>query len=98
MRIDRNEQAIHYTATTFPNNPYGGCELTIRRMECFGMLTKREGPLQGTWFLDILDAEGDILDTLEVNQKGVKYLRRKLRFRREDSTLQDAFDNLAFGA
>ena len=83
MRIDRDENPVHYTATTFPQNPYSGCEVTIRRMECFGYLTRREGSLQGTWFLDVLDADGDILDTLEVNKRGVEYLRRVLRFLRE---------------
>ena len=84
MRIDRNEVAIHYEATTFPGGAYSGCELQIRRMECFSMLTKRDdGPLQGSWFLDVLDEQGDILDTLEVNAKGVKYMRRTLFMGRE---------------
>lgn len=84
MRIGRDEHPVHYTATTFPKNPYSGCEVTIRRMECFGYLKRCDGPLQGEWFLDVLDADGDILDTLEVNRRGVEYLRRVLRFRRED--------------
>lgn len=83
MRIDRDENAVHYTASTFSPNPYSGCELLVRRMECFGYLAKRDGQLQGTWFLDVLDVDGDILDTLEVNKRGVVYLRRMLRFRRE---------------
>ena len=98
MRIDRDESPVHYTATTFPLNPYNGCELLVRRMECFGYLNRREGHLQGRWFLDVLDADGDILDTLEVNQRGVGYLRSVLRFRREDTALQDAFDALAAAA
>lgn len=84
MRIDRQENPIHYEATTFPNDPYAGCELLVRRMECFGMLTKRDGALQGSWFLDVLDEEGDILDTLEVVGNGVKYMRRTLYFKREN--------------
>lgn len=84
MRIDRHENPIHYEATTFPRGPYSGCELLVRRMECFGMLTKRDGSLQGSWFLDVLDEEGDILDTLEVSGNGVKYMRRTLYFKREN--------------
>ena len=95
MRIDRDESPIHYEATTFPADAYKGCELQIRRMECFGMLTKRDGALQGRWFLDVLDADGDILDTLEVNAKGALYMRRTLFARRESTALRDAFDNLA---
>ena len=85
MRIDRHENPIHYEATTFPSGPYAGCELLVRRMECFGMLTKRDGALHGSWFLDVLDEEGDILDTLEVGGNGVKYMRRTLYFKRENS-------------
>ncbi len=96
MRIDRNEDPVHYEATTFPRGPYAGCELQIRRMECFGMLANRDGPLQGSWFLDVLDEQGDILETLEViGQRAVKYMRRTLHMRREDTALLDAFDNLA---
>lgn len=98
MRIDRDEQPVHYEATTFPGDPYKGCELTIRRMECFQMLTKRDGALQGKWFLDVLDAEGDILDTLEVSPRGVKYMRRVLFMKREDTALRKAFDKLAAAA
>jgi len=98
MRIDRDEDPVHYEATTFPRDPYKGCELVIRRMECFGMLTKRAGPLQGAWFLDVLDVEADILDTLEVNAEGVKYMRRVLFMKREDKALRDAFDKLAAAA
>ena len=98
MRIDRDENPVHYTATTFPQNPYSGCEITVRRMECFGHLTRRDGQLQGKWFLDVLDADGDILDTLEVNQRGVEYMRRVLIFRREDTAMQTAFDDFAAAA
>jgi hypothetical protein len=96
MRIDSNEDPVHYDAITFPRGPYAGCELQIRRMECFGMLAKHDGPLRGKWFLDVLDGQGDILDTLEViNQRGVKYMRRTLSLKREDTALRDAFDKLA---
>lgn len=83
MRIDRNEDPVHYEATTFPKDAYRGCELQIRRMEAFGMLTKPTGNLQGSWFLDVLDEQGDILETLEVNTRGVKYMRRTLFMKRE---------------
>ncbi len=84
MRIDRSENAIHYEATTFPNGPYKGCELTIRRMECFGyVLPSNPDGLEGSRFVDVLDANGDILDTLPVTQTGFEYMRRFLKFRRE---------------
>lgn len=95
MRIDRNENPVHYEGTTFPKDPRAGCELQIRRMEAFGMLTKPTGQLRGSWFLDVLDEQGDIIDTLEVNSAGVKYMRRTLYMKREDTALREAFDKLA---
>lgn len=84
MRIDRNENPIHYTGTTFPQNPHAGCELTIRRMECFGyVLPPEPGNLKGHLFVDILNSDGDILDTLAVTRDGFEYMRRTLRFVRE---------------
>ena len=92
-RDSAERQALGYRALTLEDVAYfaeqytrvcSGCELQIRRMECFSMLTKRDdGPLQGAWFLDVLDEQGDILDTLEVNAKGVKYMRRTLFMGRE---------------
>lgn len=96
MRIDRNEDPVHYEATTFRDDPYAGCALQIRRMEAFGMLIRREvGPLQGSWFLDVLDEQGDILDTLEVNARGVQYMRRTLYMLREETAHRKAMAALA---
>jgi len=64
-------------------------------MECFGMLIVQTGRLEGSRFVDVLDSEGDILDTIGVTQRGFEYMRRVLRFTRESSELQDAFDALA---
>jgi len=86
MLIDGHERPLHYTGTTFPANPYAGCELTIRRMECFGyLLPTAPGSLEGSYFVDVLDSQGDILETLAVTRQGFEYLRRVLRFRRETS-------------
>jgi len=83
MRIDRHEKPIHYTATTFVR-PFEGLEITLRRMEAFGMLVAQTGKqLEGTRFVDILDADEDIIDTIGVTQRGFEYMRRVLRFRRE---------------
>lgn len=83
MRIDRDEVPIHYTATSFVE-PYKGCEMTLRRMEAFGMLEPRSpGQLKGTRFVDVLDEIGDIIDTIGVTRRGFEYLRDKLKFRRE---------------
>lgn len=82
----KNEQAVHFTAVYF-EQPYKGCELTIRRMDAFGMVAEpHDGPLSGERFVDVLDAQGDILTTFEINRKGFEYLRRTLRVTREPAT------------
>lgn len=86
MRIDKNEAPIHYTPTAFEGDSYKGCEITIRRMETFGMITLPEpGPLVGNLFVDVLDEGEDILETYPVTRKGFEYMRRVLRFRKEPS-------------
>lgn len=84
MRIGANDEAVHYEARTFGPSPFGGCELIVRRMECFGLIAKpADGALQGEWFLDVLDAQGDILDTYEVRPGGVAHMRRVLGLKAE---------------
>lgn len=75
--------AVHYSATTFPENPRAGCELTLRRLGGFGYLTGVPGDnLEGLW-VDVLDVQGDILQEWPITRKGMEYLRRTLRFVRE---------------
>ena len=75
------EDALHYTATTFPDGPYAGVEITIRRLEAFGYLREPHPNLS----VDILDAAGDILNEVPISRRGFEYLRRVLRFRREET-------------
>lgn len=75
--------AIHYTATTFPNGPRAGCELYLRRMGCFGHLAGVPGDKLEDLWVDVLDAQGDILQEWPINRKGMEYLRRTFRFVRE---------------
>lgn len=84
----KDERPVHFTAAFF-QDPFAGCELTIRRMDCFGMVTEpHDGSLAGERFVDVLDAQGDILTTFEINRKGFEYLRRKLRTVREPEVAQ----------
>ena len=68
--------AIHYTGTTFPQGAYKGCELFIRRMECFGHIAPERGDLQ----VDVLDKIGVIIQEFPVTRRGFEYMRQKLRF------------------
>ncbi len=74
-----DEVEVHYTATTFPGNPYSGCEITIRRCEAFGHLKSAHPDL----WVDVLDEDGDILQEVPISRRGFEYLRRVLRFQRE---------------
>lgn len=95
LKILKSGDGRHYTAHTFPKGGYEGCELTLRRCEAFGYLVPQPGSLVGDLFIDVLDIEGDILNTIGLTARGWNYLRRVLKFRRESTELAEAFDTLA---
>jgi hypothetical protein len=65
-----------YSAITFPNGPWKGCELYLRRCKAFGYLTD-----DGTGLtIDVLDEAGNILQGFSVTRTGFDYLRQKLKF------------------
>lgn len=74
--------AVHYTATTFPNGPRAGCSQMLRMAEVTGGLGRVGEELQDFW-VDVLDANGDILQEWPANKRCFDYLRRKLRCVRE---------------
>lgn len=82
MNVTKNE-FIYYEATTFPRNPYSGCEMYLRRCAAFGYLERDEGNL----IIDVLNADGDIVQDFPINRKGFEYLRREFKFRREQPSM-----------
>lgn len=66
----------HYTATTFPENPWGGCNLYLRRCRLFGGLSDADTDL----LLDVLNEAEDIIQDYNLTRKGFEYLRKKLGF------------------
>lgn len=74
---------VHYSATTFPQGPRSGCELYLRRMASFGYLAGTPADKPEDLWVDVLDANGDILQEWPINRKGMEYLRRTFRFVRE---------------
>lgn len=78
VRVIKGE-AVHYTATTFPENPKAGCERTLRIANVTGELGRVGEPLGDLW-LDVLDENGDIIQEWPVGPKCFEHLRRKLRF------------------
>lgn len=73
------EELRHFTGTTFPDAPFSGCALMLRRLEAFGMIADKDAD---QW-VDVLAANGDILHEVPVTPKGFSYLRRTLKFERE---------------
>jgi len=69
----------YYEATTFPQNPWGGCELYLRRLAFFGHLREDGSSL----VIDVLDEHGDIIQDFPVTRQGFNLLRRWLRFKVE---------------
>lgn len=65
-----------YSATTFPNDPWKGCELYLRRCKAFGYLKEERGDL----VIDVLDKDGDIIQDFPITRDGFEYLREKLKF------------------
>jgi hypothetical protein len=74
--VSRNE-IRYYDATTFPDGPFAGCSLYLRR--CLGNLIDDGSGLQ----IDVLAQNGDIIQEYPINRQGFSYLRRVLRFRVE---------------
>lgn len=78
VRIVKDELR-NFTGTTFPNDPFQGCGLVLRRLEAFGMIADANAD---QW-IDVLDETGDIIHEVPVTAKGFNYLRRTLKFVRE---------------
>lgn len=72
----------HYTATTFPGDPRGGCERTLRVANVTGDLGRVGDPCGDLW-LDVLDENGDIIQEWPLGRKCFEHLRRRLKFVRE---------------
>lgn len=70
----------YYEATTFPQDPWKGCELYLRRLAFFGHL-REDGKEGQEIVIDVLDANGDIIQDFPVTREGFRLLRRWLRFK-----------------
>lgn len=71
------DELREYEAITFPQNPWQGCEIYLRRCAAFGFLNASEQYA----VIDILNNDGDIIQDFSVNRSGFKFLKSKLKFR-----------------
>jgi hypothetical protein len=72
----------NFEAITFPRNPYAGCELYVRRAAVAGVY---RDDIDSDCLIDVLDAEGDLIETFFASRNAFKYLRTKLACRVEIS-------------
>lgn len=81
IRVDhKNNLYICFDGVTWDKNQHGMCDMWLRRAAVCGELVDGgSGPLG----IDILDKDGDIVQTLTISKRGFEYLRAKLKFRRE---------------
>jgi hypothetical protein len=77
FRILGKDKPRQYTATTFPQNPYQGCERMIRMARAVGWIGGDYKDSYG--LLEVLDAAGDILCDYPVpNAHAFAQLKQKL--------------------
>lgn len=79
INVSKNE-LIYYDAITFPNGPYAGCDVYLRRVALFGLSESRLSDVG----LDVLNKDGDIVQELYITKRGFEYLRRCLKFRKAE--------------
>ena len=72
------DELREYTATTFPADPWAGCNMCLRHLSAFGMVQEGSDLL-----IDVLDENWDIIQDVGVTREGFEYLRRKLKFKVE---------------
>jgi hypothetical protein len=83
VRMDEERNTfLYYEATTFPKNPYTGCEMYLRRCMAFGYLKDDGHGLT----IDVLNEDGDIIQDYPITRDGFEYLRRNFKFKREPSS------------
>lgn len=81
----RGEKDLTLYTPTFFTKRWAGTELTLARMNCFGMFDNPHPDLM----LDVLDENGDIVQDFAINRKGFEYLRRILRFRLDHEAMAE---------
>lgn len=73
-----------YTAATFPQNPWQGCEHMIRMARACGFVTTCSGVCDCYAVLDVLDDDGDVIqDFCITTPRAFRWFYRKLHWRIE---------------
>jgi hypothetical protein len=76
FRVLPNGDGRNYSATTFPADPWQGCERTIRTARAIGAIGE---PGDSYAVIDVLDVEGSIVQDFGVpTAKAFRWWKRKL--------------------
>jgi hypothetical protein len=84
FRVLPDGRGRQYTATTFPRNPYQGCERTIRMASKCGFVT---APSRDCYaLLDVIDAEGEYLEGFGIpTAQAFRWFKRVLHWQVEST-------------
>lgn len=83
-RIFKSNKLVIYETIRLVKG-FEGLERTLRIIDAFGWVLNLNGavPSKGEVFhLDIIDDQGDVLQTWQITKNGFNYLREKFRFKR----------------
>jgi hypothetical protein len=73
-----------YTATTFPSDPWRGCERFVRMCGAISHARNCEAGSRAYALLDAINEEGDILETWDIpTAQAFRFIYRKLHLRVE---------------
>lgn len=80
-----NGEGRRYTATTFPADPYRGCERFVRMCRAVGWITPQPVSLLESYgLLEVLDENGDILQDFDIPTAGAfRQIKTRLNIRVE---------------
>lgn len=78
-RIVAPDELRIYTATTFPNDPWSGCNHMLRMLRATGGLARTEEDDYAV--LDVFNADGDIVQDFALTRDGFRFAYRKLDWR-----------------
>lgn len=73
----KDEAPLNFTGAKFARGVVA-VQLYLKRMDAFGYIIGRD-LRTSDYMVDVLDDEGDILDTFAITKSGFEWCRRKLR-------------------
>ncbi|GAB0154577.1 hypothetical protein MnBA_39770 [Marinobacterium sp. BA1] len=82
IRFMPDNEIQYYTGVTWDRNPRGVCQMYYNRCRIFGGVAAERADEVG--LCDVLNEEGDVIDTIPLNAKGLRYLIKQFKCRIEN--------------